>query len=172
MVSVMSNGDAFAPGEALRNIDILYVDDEPHRRDTMRRMLQALGARRVQLADSGAVGLTVFAGAPVGLVLVEHRMAPMDGITFIRRIRDVALYPKALVPALLIGEKVGPDLVRAAFEAGANHVLSKPMSAAALYERLDWAIRDSRPFAVHNGHYVIKRTPVAASASRGPSAAA
>jgi len=38
----MSQGDAFAPGDALANVEILYVDDENHRRDTMRKLLTNL----------------------------------------------------------------------------------------------------------------------------------
>ena len=156
----MANQDTFAPGDGLRNADILYVDEDAHRRENMRRILLSLGARRVQLADSGQNGLRVFTGADIGLVVVEHRMQAMDGITFIRRIRAASLFPKAIIPALLIGDSIGPEIARAALAAGANHVLVKPVGPGALYDRLDWALRDTRPFAVQDGHYVIRRTPI------------
>jgi len=47
-----AQGDDFGPGDALRNVEILYVDDEFHSREAMRRMLMSLGARRVQVAKA------------------------------------------------------------------------------------------------------------------------
>lgn len=154
----MSQGDAFAPGDALHNVEILYVDDEPHRRDMMRRMLLSLGARRVQVAETGPEALKVVMGTQCGLVITAHIMKPMDGIQLVRELRAVANYPRALVPALIIGDPVGPDVVTAALGAGANHFLVRPLSPAKLYERISWAISDNRPFAVKDGHYVIKPT--------------
>ncbi len=152
----MAQGDAFAPGDALRNVDILYVDGESHRRDVMRRMLLSLGASRVQLAETGREALKVVLGTHCSLVIAEHRMTPMDGIEMIRELRSVSNYPRALVPALLIGDAVGPDVVAAALRAGANHFLVRPLSSAKLYERIQWAMADARPFGVLDGHYVIK----------------
>ncbi len=157
----MRKTDAFAPGDALRHVDILYVDADPRRRDGMRRLLLSMGVRRVQLAESADVGLTVLAGSNIGIVIAEQQ--PIDGIAFIRRVRDVAMYPKSLVPSLLIGESIGPDIARAAFAAGANHILVKPLSPSALYNRLVWAVEDNRSFSVENGYYVLRQPPQAGS---------
>jgi len=136
----MAQGDEFAPGDALRNVEILYVDDESHRRDAMRRMLMSLGARRVQVAESGAEGLKVVLGTTCGLVIVEQKMKPMDGIAFVRELRSAVNYPRALVPALILSDPASTDIIRAALGAGANHFLVKPISPAKLYERIGWAI--------------------------------
>jgi PleD family two-component response regulator len=152
----MSEEGVFAPGDALRKAEILYVDSDLHRRDAMRRVLLGLGAARVQIAESGSEALKVVAGTPCNLVIAEHRMTPMDGIRLVREIRSVTNYPRALVPALIIGDPVKTEVVAAAFQAGANLFLVRPLSAATLYERIGWAIADSRPFAVKDGHYVIR----------------
>ena len=152
----MSQTDAFAPGDALRNADILYVDGESHRRDAMRRMLLSLGARRVQLAESGPEALKVVLGTLCSLVIAEHQMSPMGGIELVRKIRAVGNYPRALLPALVVGDPVSSEIVASAFQAGANHFLIRPLSAAKLYERIQWALADNRPFAVKDGHYLIK----------------
>ena len=152
----MSRGDVFAPGKALRELEVLYADDQPHRRDVMRSLLLSLGVRRVQVAESGVEALKVFAGSPCGIVIAERDMAPMDGVTLIRAIRAVSNYPRALVPTLIVGEPAPTEVVAAALGAGANHFLVKPVTGAKLYERMQWVITDSRPFAVKDGHYVIK----------------
>lgn len=152
----MSQGDAFAPGDALKSVEILYVDDEPHRRDTMRKLLMSLAPRRVQVAESGAEALKVVMGTPCSLIVAEHKMKPMDGITLIRELRSAANYPRALIPALILGDPVGTDVVTAALAAGANHFIVKPVSPAKLYERIHWALSDARPFVIKDGRYVIK----------------
>jgi CheY-like chemotaxis protein len=158
----------FAPGDALRKADILYVDSDLHRRDAMRRMLRGLGAARVQVAESGRDALNVVAGTPCNVVMTEYRMAPMNGIQLVREIRSVANYPRSLVPVLILGDSVGTDVVAAAFQAGANLFLVRPFDAAKLYERVGWAMADSRPFAIKDGHYVIlPAKPKAQTASHG-----
>jgi CheY-like chemotaxis protein len=152
----MSQGDAFVPGDALNSIEILYVDDEPHRRDVTRKMLMSLAPRRVQVAESGAEALKVVMGTPCSLMIAEHKMKPMDGIALVRELRSAQNYPRALIPALLLGDPVGTDIIKAALAAGANHFLIRPLSPGKLYERMQWALNDNRPFVVKDGRYVIK----------------
>src|SRR6185295_9494825 len=160
----MAQGEEFTPGDALRSVEILYVDDESQRRDLMRRTLMSLGARRVHVAESGAEGLKVVLGTTCGVVIVEHKMTPMDGIAFVRELRSATNYPRALVPALIVGESASADVVRAALAAGANNFLVKPIGAAKLYERIGWAIGDARPWVVHEGHYIIRPAKAVAPA--------
>src|SRR5258705_1774716 len=168
----MAEGEEFAPGDALRSVEILYVDDESQRRDLMRRTLMSLGARRVQVGESGTEGLKVVLGTTCAFVIVEHKMTPMDGIAFVRELRSASNYPRALVPALIVGESASTDVVRAALSAGANNFLVKPISPAKLYERIGWAIADARPWVVREGHYIIRPAKAAAPASMARTAAA
>ena len=48
----MDQEEVFAPGDALRNVEILYVDGDSQRRDAVRRLLLNLGTARVQIAES------------------------------------------------------------------------------------------------------------------------
>ena len=152
----MNQGDAFAPGDALRNVEVLYVDPDPHRRDVIRRMILSLGAQRVQVAEAGDEALKVVLGTQTGLVVTQHVMAPMNGIALMRRIRAVGNYPRALVPTVILGDPVGSDVFGEALRAGANLFLIRPISPAKLYERLSWVLNDPRPFGVKDGYYVIK----------------
>jgi two-component system chemotaxis response regulator CheY len=152
----MTQDDPFVPGDALNKVELLYVDDASPRRDAMRRMLSNLAARRVQVAESGAEALKVVMGTPCALVIAEHKMKTMDGISLVRELRSAVNYPRALVPVLLLGEPVGTDIIKAALAAGANYFLIKPVTPAKLYERIQWALNDNRPFVVKDGRYVIK----------------
>ena len=165
----MDQEEVFAPGDALRNVEILYVDGDSHRRDALRRLLLSLGTAHVQVAESAKEAIKITLGTHCNLVIAEYHMAPMDGVQFVRDIRAVVNYPRALLPILIVSDPVGSDIIAAAFEAGANHFLIRPLHASKVYERIVWALGDSRGFVVKEGHYVIKpakpKVP-AASATR------
>jgi two-component system, chemotaxis family, chemotaxis protein CheY len=158
----MTWNDAFVPGDALNGIEILYVDDDAQRRDSMREALTSLSPRRVQVAENGCEALKVIMGTQCAVVVCELRMKAMDGIGFLREIRSASNHARAVIPVLLLGEPVGMDVIKAALAAGANSFLIKPFAPAKLYERVLWVLGDSRPFVIRDGRYVIK--PVAAIA--------
>ena len=152
----MGQEEAFTPGDALRNAEILYVDGDSQRGDALRRMLLSLGVARVQVVESAKDAIKVALGTHCNLVIAEYRLPPMDAIQLVREIRTVVNYPRALLPVLIVGDPVSSDIIGAAFEAGANHFMIRPLHASKLYEHIVWALRDSRPFVVKDGHYVIK----------------
>jgi CheY-like chemotaxis protein len=152
----MAQGDTFVPGDALHGVELLYVDDEPQRRDVMRKLLMNLKPRRVQVAESSAEALKVVMGTPCNIVIAEHRLKAMDGIALVRELRSAVNYPRAIIPVLLLGDPVGTDVIKAALGAGANHFLIKPVSPEKLYERIHGVLNDNRPFVVKDGRYVIK----------------
>ena len=168
----MAQEDVFSPGDALRDVELLYVDGDSQRRDALRRLLLSLGAARVQVAESAKEAIQVALGTPCNLVIAEYRMTPMDGIQLVRDIRAVVNYPRAYVPILIVSDPVSSDIIAAAFEAGANHFMIRPLHASKLYERIVWALSDSRPFVVKDGRYVIKLTRPKAPAAAVPRAAA
>ena len=152
----MDQEEVFAPGDALRNVEILYVDGDSQRRDAVRRLLLSLGTARVQIAESAKEAIKVALGTHCNLVIAEYHMTPVDGIQLVRDIRLVVNYPRALMPVLIVSDPVSSDIIAAAFEAAANHFMIRPLHAPKLYERIVWALSDSRAFVVKDGHYVIK----------------
>ena len=51
----LSQSDVFAPGEAIRNVEILYVDGEGHRHDLVRQLLITFGAHRIKPTTCGSI---------------------------------------------------------------------------------------------------------------------
>lgn len=168
----MGQDEVFAPGDALRNLEVLYVDGDSQRGDTLRRMLLNLGAARVQVVDSVKEAIKAALGTPCHLVIAEYRLSPTDAIQLVRDLRAVANYPRALLPVLIVSDPVRSEIIGAAFEAGANHFMIRPLHASKLYERIVWALADSRPFVVKDGRYVIKLVRPKAPAAMAARAAA
>jgi CheY-like chemotaxis protein len=73
-------------------------------------------------------------------------MIPLDGIDFIRLVRRDPESPCRDTPILLLTAHTEPHRVRAARDAGVNHVLTKPISFTSLYQAIATIIEDERPF--------------------------
>lgn len=66
---------------------ILFVDDEPHIRTSLRRLFRAKGFQ-VHIADGGKAGLALLEIETVDLVISDMLMPEMDGTHFLWRVRS------------------------------------------------------------------------------------
>ena len=66
---------------------LLIIDDDPAVGLTFRRMLEAIG-HRVSRALSAEEGLAQLGIAPPDAILLDMRMPVMDGLEFLRRMRQ------------------------------------------------------------------------------------
>ena len=81
---------------------LLIIDDDPAVGLTFRRMLEAIG-HRVSRALSAEEGLAQLQIAPPDAILLDMRMPVMDGLEFLRRMRqDQQL--KALPVGIVTGD--------------------------------------------------------------------
>jgi CheY-like chemotaxis protein len=107
--------------EALR---VLIVDDHDGMRTLLRTILERAGASGVRDASNGAAALAMLAEAPVDLILIDHMMPEMDGVTFVQRARTAG----AEARIIMITGHANPSYTQAAQSAGADAVLVKPVS--------------------------------------------
>jgi len=141
----------------LHKLNVLFVDASTRTRELMRALLAGFAVRSVRLAETGEEALGILKRKDVGLIITDWQLAPMDGFAFIRRVRAVANYPKAIIPIMVLSAKVDPKIVETALEAGANHFVTKPVVPAKLLERIHWALADRRPYVIEKGRYVLQR---------------
>ena len=119
-------------------IDVLIVDDDPILLETAVDTLESLGVH-AEKADGGMVALGMIrhrqeSGRKYDVAIVDWRMAGMDGIETVRRIRREI---DASLPILLISAYDWSDIEDAAREAGANGFISKPLFRSTLYDKLN-----------------------------------
>jgi CheY-like chemotaxis protein len=101
---------------------VLLVDDEPL---VLRALSRALRreAYQILLANSGAEGLALLARHPVDVVVSDMRMPNMDGVTFLRQVREQC--PQ--VARIILTGYAEREMIRRAFEQGDTiEVLNKP----------------------------------------------
>jgi len=113
---------------------ILFVEDNEVNRLVVKEMLRA-GGHDMAEAEDGRAGLDMIEANDYDLILMDLRMPGMDGLTAIRHIRarDDA---KAALPVVVITADDGLTIEADCLEAGAHHVLRKPVAMATLFETI------------------------------------
>jgi len=111
---------------------ILVVDDAALVRAYYRSILEGAGFE-VDEALNGLEALERLLAGRADLLVVDINMPQMDGLTFLRNLRERE-DPIASIPALVTStESAEPDFA-AARAAGANYYLVKPVEAGQLVE--------------------------------------
>lgn len=113
---------------------VLIVDDAALVRAYYRQALERAGYE-VDEALNGLEGLEKVLMQPFDLAIVDVNMPQMDGITFIRTLREKELPASAIATLVTSTEAKEQDIV-AARVAGANYYLTKPMSQEKLIEHV------------------------------------
>jgi len=113
---------------------VLFVEDSEVNRRVIKEMLRAGGIDMAE-AEDGKVGLQMIEANDYDLILMDLRMPGMDGVTAIRHLRARA-DAKAQLPVIVLTADAGANIDVDCKDAGADAVLNKPVSMAALYEAI------------------------------------
>ncbi len=124
----------------------LVVEDNRHMRILLSEILRAIGITQIFEASDGAEGLQMMRSHPIDIVLTDLAMEPLDGIDFVRLLRNAADSPNQLAPVIMITGHFTMARIREARDAGVNEFLAKPITARGVIERLHQIIDHSRPF--------------------------
>ncbi|GAC1346601.1 MAG: hypothetical protein NVS2B9_15810 [Myxococcales bacterium] len=112
---------------------VLVVDDSATIRGFCKLCLRPL-ALQVAEAEEGAQALVFVRNTPPNLIIVDVNMPGMDGLTFVRALRDDQDPAVRAIPVLLLtGERDAAVRVRA-LAAGANELVEKPIKPPVLQE--------------------------------------
>jgi two-component system, chemotaxis family, chemotaxis protein CheY len=111
---------------------VLIVDDAALVRAYYRQALEQAGYQ-VDEALNGLEALEKVLLHRFDLLIVDVNMPQMDGMTFLRTLREKEL-PISAIPALVTSTEAGPQDRSAARAAGANYYAVKPLKQQALTE--------------------------------------
>lgn len=133
-------------------LKVLLVEDNEHFRRLIRTVLQALGITDIREESDGTAGLSALAEYAADLVIVDYRMAPMDGLEFTRRLRQEPGQANPYVPVLMVTGYTEPRLVAQARDVGVNEFLAKPISAKMLLSRIVQVLQTPGAFVSAPGY--------------------
>jgi two-component system chemotaxis response regulator CheY len=115
---------------------ILAVDDSPSIRQMLAYVLTSHGYQVIEAAD-GEQGLEMAKTHQADLVLTDHNMPKMDGITLIRALRALPGYKK--IPIMMLTTESSPALKQQGRDAGATGWMVKPFDPEKLLQMLERA---------------------------------
>ena len=102
---------------------ILVVDDTRSMRAMVAAVLEGAGYEVAQAGD-GLEALELARNREFDLVVTDHNMPRMDGVTLVRELRGLSNYdPVALI---VLSTEAGPELKQKGREAGATGWMAKP----------------------------------------------
>ena len=125
---------------------ILVVDDNQHMRKLIMEILRAIGIRDAYEAADGAEGLNMMRAHRIDLVITDIAMQPIDGVDFVRLIRNSNDSPRPTVPVIMITGHSTKARVDEARDAGVNEFMTKPVTAKGVLDRIQRVIDRPRPF--------------------------
>jgi len=120
----------------MSEIRTLIVDDSSVMRKIVERALRQAGLEPlvVHEAGSGTEGIDLLRSRSVDLILSDINMPLMDGLEFLRQIREQNLAPG--VPVVMITTESSEEHVKQAIQAGAQGYIRKPFTAEQVKERV------------------------------------
>lgn len=111
---------------------VLVIDDDP----TLRRLI-GFGLTRAgyatRTAENGEAAKALLQAEPADLVLVDLMMPVVDGLRFLRWLRDEV---RLTVPALVFTSYDAPGLAAEAAAIGATDLIHKPVRLPELLDRV------------------------------------
>lgn len=130
----------------LNDVHVLVVDDNKQMRFLVRCLLRAGGISKVTEAETGSQAFDVMRARPVDLIIVDWKMAPVDGLAFTLMVRRNHDSPNPYIPILMLTAHTEISRVAAARDAGVSGFVRKPISAQLLFDRISNVLTDTRLF--------------------------
>jgi two-component system, chemotaxis family, chemotaxis protein CheY len=127
-------------------LKILLVDDNHYMRVLLAEILRAIGVTEIYEANDGAEGLQMMRDHAVDIVMTDLSMQPLDGIDFLRLLRQSPDSPNQLAPVIMITGHSTIARVNEARDAGVNEFLAKPLTARGVIERIHQVVENPRTY--------------------------
>jgi CheY-like chemotaxis protein len=134
-------------------LKILLVDDNHHMRMLLAEILRAIGCRNIHEANDGAEGLQVLRQHAVDIVITDLAMQPLDGIDFVRLVRNSPDSPNPMIPVIMITGHATQRRVAEARDAGVTEFLAKPITARGVVERISQVVDHARSFVRSESYF-------------------
>lgn len=122
-------------------------------RALLAEILRAIEVRNIHDAADGAEALQLMRRTSIDVVLSDLTMSPLDGIEFVRLLRNAPDSPGQMTPVIMITGHSTQKHVQAARDVGVDEFLVKPITARGLLSRLKEVIENPRFYVKVEGYF-------------------
>jgi len=153
---------------ALQSLNILLVDDNQHMRAITSAILQSAGIRNIREVSDGAMALEAVRDHPVDLAIVDFNMFPLDGVEFTRLVRNSPDSANPYLPIIMMTGHSEKARVYEARDAGVTEFVVKPITAKAVFDRIQAVILRPRAFVKTEDYFGPDRRRTISATYKGP----
>ena len=136
----------------LKPITFLVIDNKVYMRRMLKGVLETLGAKRIEEARDGGDGLAAVRGLEPDIVLTGWRMSPVNGLDFLKSVRDQPT-PIKFTPIIMVTSETRREKVIEARNAGVTEYIAMPITAKGVFLRIREVIERPRPFVDIGGYF-------------------
>jgi two-component system chemotaxis response regulator CheY len=111
---------------------VLLIDDSKTMRGIQRTVLSQFSPVEIEEAGDGQDGLSKAAAFLPDLILVDSNMPKMDGVTFVRALRQTDKH----TPVIMVASESEKSRVVEAIKAGVSNYIVKPFTPDLLNQRI------------------------------------
>ncbi len=129
----------------LRDARVLCCDTTEQGAEILSRILIGFGVHQITRSDSAESFKRAIADKGFDLILIDAA-AGGDGFALAHWLRRSRFEPNRYVPVVILAGHTPKSQVERARDSGANSFVTKPISAAALLDRILWIGRGERMF--------------------------
>jgi two-component system chemotaxis response regulator CheY len=130
----------------LEALSVLLADDNPHMREIVGVLLENFGIRNIKAVSDGAQAMMELRTWQADLAIVDFKMAPVDGVTFTKLVRNSPESRNPYLPIIMMTGHSARTRVVEARDAGVNEFVAKPVTARTLLDRIVATIYRPRAF--------------------------
>ncbi|MCG8443211.1 MAG: response regulator [Caulobacterales bacterium] len=130
----------------LEDVTVLVLDGHRHMRAIIRTLLRGFGARNLVECESIDEAIAALEVSAIDVALVDYYVGEQHGSNFVRAVRKLDQNPHRFMPLISCSASTTMDVIRDMTDAGVDEFLIKPLSARALWQRINIAMEDRRHF--------------------------
>jgi PleD family two-component response regulator len=133
-------------------LDVLVVDPSAHMTTLVVSMLRHLKVGKVQEAPSSSLALAKLQQRKFNVVVIEDKLAPVDGVELTKALRALADCPSRDAAVIMMSSAPDAARIAEARDAGITEFLRKPFAGNHLATRLESILVAPRAFIAAPGY--------------------
>lgn len=121
---------------SLRTLRFLVLDDNAYMGHIVETILRGFGASHVLTARDATDAFVTLRNDVVDIVITDYAMPLLDGIEFVKLVRNSADIPAPYVPIIMLTAHSERSRIETARDAGVTEFCCKPVTPQTLFQKI------------------------------------